>query len=171
MLRWDSHAALCCNHGRPCSRWVALQDLTEKAEQYFNGLRALAALPNVAIKISMLCYADKNWAENTIVCTHAPPDDVACMLPACCCLRTVLRLLQIGLPMPILSLTVLSATTEPHRPSRLEHPSGRTAHGRPRTSFGTRKRPHGRSADPPSGAGRDCDLRRRPMHVCLQLPC
>ena len=72
-------------------RPVALQDLTEKAGQYFDGLRALAALPNVAVKISMLCYADKRWAENTIVCAHAPPRMMphACYYPACCCLRTV----------------------------------------------------------------------------------
>ena len=39
-----------------------MADLTTEAARFWEGLQALAsASPNVSIKISMLCYADKDW--------------------------------------------------------------------------------------------------------------
>jgi predicted TIM-barrel fold metal-dependent hydrolase len=47
----------------------SLADLTEdgKKQQFWDGMAALAALPYVTIKISMLGYIDKKWNENTVV--------------------------------------------------------------------------------------------------------
>mmetsp|Transcript_106470 Transcript_106470/g.286317 ORF Transcript_106470/g.286317 Transcript_106470/m.286317 type:complete len:320 (-) Transcript_106470:189-1148(-) len=44
-----------------------MADLTEKKDQYWSGMEALAALPNTYIKLSMLCYADPNWDESEVV--------------------------------------------------------------------------------------------------------
>jgi len=44
-----------------------LQDLTEKAEQYWTGMEAFSKLPNVFIKISYLCYGDKEWSEKEVI--------------------------------------------------------------------------------------------------------
>jgi predicted TIM-barrel fold metal-dependent hydrolase len=46
-----------------------LADLTDEKlqKQYWDGLSALASLPHASIKISMLCYADKNWDQNAAV--------------------------------------------------------------------------------------------------------
>jgi len=44
-----------------------LDDLTTKSNQYWDGMRKLAALPNVNIKISMLCYTDKDFDKSPVV--------------------------------------------------------------------------------------------------------
>ena len=45
-----------------------MADLTAQAAQFWDGLQALAeASPNVFIKISMLCYTDKDWDANATV--------------------------------------------------------------------------------------------------------
>ena len=46
-----------------------LDDLKDeiKKETFWNGMKQFAALDNVSIKISMLCYIDPNWDENELV--------------------------------------------------------------------------------------------------------
>ena len=44
-----------------------MQDLTDNADQYWEGMTELAHLPNTYMKISMLCYADLNWDSNRTV--------------------------------------------------------------------------------------------------------
>ena len=51
------------NHlGSPVAR-----DLERGGERYWEGLKALADLEQVNLKISMLSYADKEWAGNALV--------------------------------------------------------------------------------------------------------
>jgi predicted TIM-barrel fold metal-dependent hydrolase len=44
-----------------------LNDITEKKDDYWNGLRALAELDNVFMKISMLAYTDSEWDANPLI--------------------------------------------------------------------------------------------------------
>jgi predicted TIM-barrel fold metal-dependent hydrolase len=42
-------------------------DLKEQAQQYWDGLRALAEHERAFIKISMLAYIDENWDQNSLI--------------------------------------------------------------------------------------------------------
>ena len=44
-----------------------LNDLTEKKEVYWDGLKAFSDQEKTCIKISMLSYIDKNWDQNSLV--------------------------------------------------------------------------------------------------------
>ena len=44
-----------------------INDLNEKKDVYWDGLKALADQDNTFIKISMLSYIDKNWDQNSLV--------------------------------------------------------------------------------------------------------
>tara|TARA_B110000967_G_scaffold54709_1_gene56106 strand:- start:893 stop:1846 length:954 start_codon:yes stop_codon:yes gene_type:complete len=44
-----------------------LNDITEKKEDYWNGLKALSELDNVFMKISMLAYTDPEWDANPFI--------------------------------------------------------------------------------------------------------
>eukprot|EP00927_Polykrikos_kofoidii_P067143 TRINITY_DN62657_c0_g1_i1.p1 TRINITY_DN62657_c0_g1~~TRINITY_DN62657_c0_g1_i1.p1 ORF type:complete len:619 (-),score=95.85 TRINITY_DN62657_c0_g1_i1:339-2195(-) len=44
-----------------------LSDLADEAEQYRRGMQALAALPNVYLKVSFLCRIHKQWSEKKLV--------------------------------------------------------------------------------------------------------
>jgi predicted TIM-barrel fold metal-dependent hydrolase len=44
-----------------------LNDITEKKDDYWNGLRVLAELDNVFMKISMLAYTDSEWDANPLI--------------------------------------------------------------------------------------------------------
>tara|TARA_B110000495_G_scaffold112151_1_gene97012 strand:+ start:18 stop:833 length:816 start_codon:yes stop_codon:yes gene_type:complete len=44
-----------------------LNDITEKKEDYWNGLKALSEMDNVFMKISMLSYIDPEWDSNPFI--------------------------------------------------------------------------------------------------------
>lgn len=44
-----------------------LQDLQQRPQQYWDGMKALAACPNTFIKISMLCYISVTWDEEPVI--------------------------------------------------------------------------------------------------------
>jgi len=44
-----------------------LNDITEKKEDYWNGLKALSEMDNVFMKISMLAYIDPEWDSNPFI--------------------------------------------------------------------------------------------------------
>ena len=45
-----------------------LEDLTnDNGKVYWEGIMALAAQSHTSIKLSMLCYTDKNWDKNPVV--------------------------------------------------------------------------------------------------------
>jgi predicted TIM-barrel fold metal-dependent hydrolase len=44
-----------------------INDITEKKDDYWNGLKALSELDNVYMKISMLAYTDPEWDGNPLI--------------------------------------------------------------------------------------------------------